>query len=167
MKILLCSISQIANTNLLVVYLLVCWFIYLFVGLIICTCSCVLAFCTFFAYLAKSTFTLCFFFSCLFVSTGMVSERKANAFACCPGKIYPDLTFTITIRRKPLFYVVNLVIPCALISAMSMVEFILPCNSGEKVSLGITVLLSLTVFMLVVAENMPATSDDIPILGRF
>ena len=97
---------------------------------------------------------------------GMSSVRTANEFACCPGKVYPDLTFTLSIRRKPLFYVVNLVIPCALISAMSMVEFILPCNSGEKVSLGITVLLSLTVFMLVVAENMPATSDDIPILGR-
>ncbi|XP_072033889.1 neuronal acetylcholine receptor subunit alpha-10-like [Amphiura filiformis] len=98
---------------------------------------------------------------------GMVGLRKANEFSCCPGKVYPDLTFTLRIRRKPLFYVVNLVIPCALISAMSMVEFILPCNSGEKVSLGITVLLSLTVFMLVVAENMPATSDDIPILARY
>ena len=89
-----------------------------------------------------------------------------KVYACCPDKKYPDVTFTLILRRKPLFYVVNLIIPCALISAMSMVEFILPCNSGEKVSLGITVLLSLTVFMLVVAENMPANSDDIPIIGR-
>lgn len=31
---------------------------------------------------------------------------------------------------------------------------------------GITVLLSLTVFMLLVAEIMPATSDSVPLIGR-
>ena len=97
----------------------------------------------------------------------MEVQRNVKIYDCCPDKKYPDLTFTIILRRKPLFYVVNLIIPCALISAMSIVEFILPCNSGEKVSLGITVLLSLTVFMLVVAENMPANSDNIPIIGWF
>ncbi|XP_022107578.1 neuronal acetylcholine receptor subunit alpha-10-like [Acanthaster planci] len=94
-------------------------------------------------------------------------KRNVKIYACCPDKQYPDVTFTLILRRKPLFYVVNLIIPCALISAMSIIEFILPCNSGEKVSLGITVLLSLTVFMLVVAENMPANSDDIPIIARY
>lgn len=33
------------------------------------------------------------------------------------------------------------------------------------VFLGITVLLSLTVFMLMVAEIMPATSDSVPLIG--
>lgn len=33
------------------------------------------------------------------------------------------------------------------------------------VSAGITVLLSLTVFMLLVAEIMPATSDSVPLIG--
>lgn len=32
--------------------------------------------------------------------------------------------------------------------------------------LGITVLLSLTVFMLLVAEIMPATSDSVPLIGK-
>lgn len=31
---------------------------------------------------------------------------------------------------------------------------------------GITVLLSLTVFMLLVAEIMPATSDSVPLIGK-
>ncbi|XP_071493943.1 neuronal acetylcholine receptor subunit alpha-10-like [Diadema antillarum] len=97
----------------------------------------------------------------------IVAHSNVKVYSCCPDKEYPDVTFTINIRRKPLFYIVNLVIPCVLISMMSMVEFILPCNSGEKVSLGITVLLSLTVFMLVIAENMPATSDSIPVLARY
>lgn len=33
-------------------------------------------------------------------------------------------------------------------------------------SAGITVLLSLTVFMLLVAEIMPATSDSVPLIGK-
>ena len=37
-------------------------------------------------------------------------------------------------------------------------------DSGEKISLGVTILLSLTVFQLIVAEQMPP-SEDIPIIG--
>jgi len=35
-----------------------------------------------------------------------------------------------------------------------------------QVTLGITVLLSYSVFMLLVAENMPPTSEFIPLIGR-
>nr|XP_006822074.1 PREDICTED: neuronal acetylcholine receptor subunit alpha-7-like [Saccoglossus kowalevskii] len=100
-------------------------------------------------------------------TVGITVIRNPGIYSCCPGREYPDVTFTITIRRKPLFYVFNLIVPCFLISGMSMLGFILPCESGEKVSLGITVLLSLTVFLLVVAETMPATSDTIPLIGRY
>ena len=41
----------------------------------------------------------------------------------------------------------------------------LPVESGEKVSLEITVLLSLAVFMLVVSESVPPSSDNFPIIG--
>ena len=44
--------------------------------------------------------------------------------------------------------------------------FLLPADSGEKISLGVTILLSLTVFQLIVAEQMPP-SEDIPIIGEF
>lgn len=98
---------------------------------------------------------------------GIEAFRIGRNYSCCPGKTYPDVTFRVKMQRKPLFYVVNLIVPCVVISTMAIVEFVLPCNSGEKVSLGITVLLSMTVFMLVIAENMPATSDSIPILARF
>ena len=38
-------------------------------------------------------------------------------------------------------------------------------DSGEKISLGVTILLSLTVFQLIVAEQMPP-SEDIPVIGK-
>jgi nicotinic acetylcholine receptor len=43
--------------------------------------------------------------------------------------------------------------------------FLLPPNSGEKIGLGITVLLSFSVFELAIAERMPETSDSMPLIG--
>ena len=45
--------------------------------------------------------------------------------------------------------------------------FLLLVESGEKVSLLITVLLSQAVFLLVVSESLPPSSDDFPIIGIY
>ena len=47
---------------------------------------------------------------------------------------YPDIIFTLKLRRKTLFYTVNLIIPCVGISFLSVLVFYLPSDSGEKVS---------------------------------
>uniref|UniRef100_A0A8C5EVJ3 Neuronal acetylcholine receptor subunit alpha-7-like n=1 Tax=Gouania willdenowi TaxID=441366 RepID=A0A8C5EVJ3_GOUWI len=92
--------------------------------------------------------------------------RNEIYYDCC-AEPYPDVTFVVTLRRRTLFYALNLLIPCVLLSSMTLLVFLLPANSGEKISLGITVLLSLTVFMLMVAEIMPATSDSVPLIGQY
>ena len=51
-------------------------------------------------------------------------------------------------------------------AAMSLLGFMLPPDSGEKVSLEMTVLLSLSVFMLMVSEIMPPTSETFPFIGN-
>uniref|UniRef100_A0A8C9S799 Neuronal acetylcholine receptor subunit alpha-7 n=1 Tax=Scleropages formosus TaxID=113540 RepID=A0A8C9S799_SCLFO len=97
---------------------------------------------------------------------GVPGNRNVVFYDCCKEP-YPDVTFIVTIRRRTLYYALNLLIPCVLLSSMTLLIFLLPANSGEKISLGITVLLSLTVFMLLVAEIMPATSDSIPLIGQY
>ncbi|KAM9722619.1 neuronal acetylcholine receptor subunit alpha-7-like isoform 2-T2 [Menidia menidia] len=93
-------------------------------------------------------------------------DRHEVFYDCC-AEPYPDVTFVVTLRRRTLFYALNLLLPCVLLSSMTLLVFLLPANSGEKISLGITVLLSLTVFMLMVAEIMPATSDSVPLIGQY
>uniref|UniRef100_A0A8C6PC70 Neuronal acetylcholine receptor subunit alpha-7 n=1 Tax=Nothobranchius furzeri TaxID=105023 RepID=A0A8C6PC70_NOTFU len=97
---------------------------------------------------------------------GVPGTRNEVFYDCCKEP-YPDVTFVITIRRRTLYYALNLLIPCVLLSSMTLLIFVLPADSGEKISLGITVLLSLTVFMLLVAEIMPATSDSVPLIGQY
>ena len=50
--------------------------------------------------------------------------------------IETDITFYITIRRKTLFYTVNLILPTVLISFLCVLVFYLPAEAGEKVTLG-------------------------------
>ena len=40
----------------------------------------------------------------------------------------------MTLRRKTLFYTVNLIIPCVGISFLTVLVFYLPSDSGEKVT---------------------------------
>ncbi|XP_039267702.2 neuronal acetylcholine receptor subunit alpha-3-like [Styela clava] len=96
-------------------------------------------------------------------ASGYRHERKYN---CCP-EIYPDITYSFYIRRLPLFYMINLIIPCLLISFLSVLVFYLPSDCGEKITLCISVLLSLTVFLLVITEIIPSTSLVIPLIGEY
>ena len=94
----------------------------------------------------------------------ITAEQHVKKYACCEEP-YPDVTFTIHMRRGSLFYVVNLISPCLLIFFISFLGFFLPVESGEKVNLETTILLALVVFLLMVGETMPPTPDCIPILG--
>lgn len=60
--------------------------------------------------------------------------RNEKFYTCC-DEPYLDITFNITMRRKTLFYTVNLIIPCMGISFLTVLVFYLPSDSGEKVSL--------------------------------
>lgn len=96
-----------------------------------------------------------------------VPAVRNEAFYICCEEPYPDIVFNITLRRKTLFYTVNLIIPCVGISFLSVLVFYLPSDSGEKVSLSISILLSLTVFFLLLAEIIPPTSLTVPLLGKY
>ncbi|XP_063598331.1 neuronal acetylcholine receptor subunit alpha-7-like [Penaeus indicus] len=93
-------------------------------------------------------------------------KRNTLSYSCCP-EVYVDVTFKIHIRRRTLYYFSNLIMPCVLISSMALLGFTLPPDSGEKLTLGVTILLSLTVFLNIVTENIPETSDAVPLISTY
>lgn len=149
---------------------------------------------------------------------GVPAQRNEIIYVCCPEP-YPDVTYTVHIRRRTKYYYINLIIPCALITckffgmgyiwsrnqicqtcllptfhphshflprhllstilffshcnfvflflALTLLSFFLPPDSGERITLVITNLLAMTVFMLIVAEIMPATSEVIPLISIY
>ena len=99
--------------------------------------------------------------------TATESLRFDQFFGSDPGIPFPTVRFVLHLQRKPRYYLINVVAPCVLMSLLAMLVFYLPPDSGEKVSLGITVLLSFSVFLLLVADNVPKTSEDVPLIGTY
>uniref|UniRef100_A0A0M3HQD7 Neur_chan_LBD domain-containing protein n=1 Tax=Ascaris lumbricoides TaxID=6252 RepID=A0A0M3HQD7_ASCLU len=127
----------------------------------------------------------------------LTAERTIFYYECCPEPYY-DVTFTVSVRRRTLYYGFSLVIPSLLISSLALLGFTLPPATGEKLNLctlshnnchtfktahveekkarefstgtifaGVTIFMSLCVFMLMVAEMMPQTSDTIPLIAVY
>jgi nicotinic acetylcholine receptor len=67
--------------------------------------------------------------------TAVPAKRSVVVYACCPEP-YIDITYTIHIRRRTLYYGINLIIPCAFISFLTLLTFVLPPDEGEKIGLG-------------------------------
>ena len=66
---------------------------------------------------------------------GVPGKKNSVTYDCCPEP-YVDITFTVHIRRRTLYYFFNLIVPCVLISSMALLGFTLPPDSGEKLTLG-------------------------------
>uniref|UniRef100_A0A8C5QRL5 Cholinergic receptor nicotinic alpha 1 subunit n=1 Tax=Leptobrachium leishanense TaxID=445787 RepID=A0A8C5QRL5_9ANUR len=88
-------------------------------------------------------------------------------YTCCPDKPYLDITYHFVLQRLSLYFIVNVITPCLLFSFLTGLVFYLPTDSGEKMTLSISVLLSLTVFLLVIVELIPSTSSAVPLIGKY
>ncbi|XP_028661865.2 neuronal acetylcholine receptor subunit beta-3a [Erpetoichthys calabaricus] len=94
-------------------------------------------------------------------ATGMKGNRKDGLYA------YPFITYSFILKRLPLFYTLFLIIPCLGLSFLTVLVFYLPSDEGEKLSLSTSVLVSLTVFLLVIEEIIPSSSKVIPLIGEY
>ena len=89
---------------------------------------------------------------------GMPSKRHVTKFRCCPHP-YVYLTYNIHIKRRSLYYVLNCFMPCLIMMALTILSFYLPSETGERMGVGITVLLSLSIIQLILSDSLPPTSE--------
>ena len=66
-------------------------------------------------------------------------KRNVQYYACCGDHPYPDLTFTLKLRRLSAFYNYTIMLPCFLLSCLTVVIFWLPPESPAKIMLGLSV----------------------------
>ena len=97
------------------------------------------------------------------------SEAKLDLFQST--SVYTDLYFSainykIHVQRKPFYNIVYMALPSFILSLAALLMFWLPPESGEKVSLGITVFLAFSVLMFSLPDDLPESSNSFPILGK-
>ncbi|XP_077993949.1 acetylcholine receptor subunit alpha-like [Glandiceps talaboti] len=87
-------------------------------------------------------------------------------YPCCPY-VYSNIVYTLVLKRRPLYYITNIIIPCVFMSFITLSVFYLPPDSGEKITLSISILLALSVLHLLVADIMPPTSETTPLISKY
>ncbi|VDM37707.1 unnamed protein product [Toxocara canis] len=96
--------------------------------------------------------------------------RHEYKYACC-AEPWVIIEASLIIRRKPLYYVVNLIIPTSIITIVAITGFFTPASTSddrtEKINLGITTLLAMSILMLMVSDQMPTTSEFVPLIAWF
>uniref|UniRef100_A0A914XQA4 Cullin protein neddylation domain-containing protein n=1 Tax=Plectus sambesii TaxID=2011161 RepID=A0A914XQA4_9BILA len=87
------------------------------------------------------------------------------------GERYANADYTIKITRKPSYYVNIFVWPTFIITCLSIIGVFSPFNETggreERVTLGLTTLLTMAVVLMIVADQMPKSSTGMPRLGVF
>ncbi|KAK3092828.1 hypothetical protein FSP39_007679 [Pinctada imbricata] len=77
------------------------------------------------------------------------------------------LTFTFHLKRKSLYYVVNIILPVVFLGLLNGLVFIIPADSGEKTGYSVTVFLSLVVFLTIISTILPVNSEKVSLFGIF
>ncbi|XP_067285195.1 5-hydroxytryptamine receptor 3A-like [Pseudorasbora parva] len=78
-----------------------------------------------------------------------------------------QLIYQITIKRRPLLYVINIIVPVFLFLVLDLTSFFIGTNGSEKLSFKVTLLLSISVMLLLVNDTLPSTADKIPLIGVY
>uniref|UniRef100_A0A915EB17 Neurotransmitter-gated ion-channel transmembrane domain-containing protein n=1 Tax=Ditylenchus dipsaci TaxID=166011 RepID=A0A915EB17_9BILA len=93
-----------------------------------------------------------------------------KVYDCCPYP-FPDITYFVALKRSPSYYIFSLIIPSAFITVVTIVGFFTPHSTTgentEKVSTAVTALLSMTIIIMMVSDEVPATSEHIPLIGKY
>ena len=77
---------------------------------------------------------------------------------------FAEVYYHIAFRRQYKLYVLALIIPSLMLSFSSLLIFLLPPESGEKISFGITNLLAMVLFQETVRASIP--SSGCPVFGK-
>uniref|UniRef100_A0A915EU81 Protein kinase domain-containing protein n=1 Tax=Ditylenchus dipsaci TaxID=166011 RepID=A0A915EU81_9BILA len=95
---------------------------------------------------------------------------KEQLYKCC-AEPWVMLYAHLVIRRKPLYYIINLVIPTSIITIVAVTGFFTPSSTSserdEKLYLGINTLLTMSIMMLMVCNQMPSTSSYVPLMSWY
>ncbi|VDN99565.1 unnamed protein product [Rodentolepis nana] len=100
-------------------------------------------------------------------STIMLKERNQTEGNVIITKKYTVLCYKIRLHRESSFYTFILVVPCLLLSSLTIVVFWLPPESPAKMMLGMNIFVTFFLLLLVLAEQTPNAVKEFPLIGAY
>uniref|UniRef100_A0A668A188 5-hydroxytryptamine receptor 3E-like n=2 Tax=Myripristis murdjan TaxID=586833 RepID=A0A668A188_9TELE len=80
---------------------------------------------------------------------------------------WDQIIYTVTMRRRPLLYVVNFLLPILFLLCLDLASFFISDHRGEKLGFKVTVLLAVTVMQLILNDILPSMSNNTPLIATF
>jgi len=80
---------------------------------------------------------------------------------------YSFARYRLKIKRRPLYYIMLLIVPCVLCTMLVLISFAIPPENGERIGFCATIMISVSVYLLIMADLLPEKSDTLPILGIY
>ncbi|XP_024127709.2 5-hydroxytryptamine receptor 3C [Oryzias melastigma] len=77
------------------------------------------------------------------------------------------LRYTVLLKRKPMLYVINLILPLFYLLILDLASFFISASSGEKLGFKVTILLSISVLLLILNDILPSTEDKLPMIASY
>ena len=90
-----------------------------------------------------------------------------SARPSCVGDYCIVVEFELTLKRRHLYFSVSMLAPIIILSAVNPTVFLMPIDSGERVSFSVTMLLSFGVFLSEISNHMPEVSDPMAYLSYY
>jgi len=92
-----------------------------------------------------------------------VTETSTSSQMATTGQSL--ITFTFHLKRNPAFLIINVILPIQLLGLLNVLVFLLVPESVERISYCLTVLLSIAVFMTIIGDMLPRSSEPVPIIS--
>lgn len=92
------------------------------------------------------------------------SRKNEIVYMCCPEP-YVDITYTLHMKRRSEHYHYNIIIPSALVGICGLLVFVLPPDSGSKLTFGVATLALLYICQQNSTEFR--TPDSVPLIHTY
>ena len=88
----------------------------------------------------------------------LVATSAESEYFRAAGYLLPRYIVTLTLKRRALYYILTICVPILILSILNCLVYLLPPDSGEKISFCLTVLLAYMVYISFLGDNLPRTS---------
>ncbi len=97
-----------------------------------------------------------------FLVSSLVEHKTIglNSFGNSSTREYASLIFNLRIRRVVTYYVFKIVFPFTFIAFTTLFAFLLTPDSGEKIALEVSILLSLVLYLQYLSEYIPRSTTS-------